>query len=541
MTRIPSSLAAAAPTDRPAERAASPATGAPFRAVLSAAGGPGTPRPADDVAAAGAPFRAVLSAAGGPATPPPAGDVPTAGAMAAARHRHAALGLADAAQPTATLAAQLAPDGLALDLPALAAGATSDAATDPAAAGLAAATGDPVIAGSPGVPQAATTAIPARMTADSSDVDSPVAAWLAAAVGRAIGSIGGAARSSTAGTSRASGSATAATGGSGRSSTTAASTTATTAATTTAAATTAAATTAAATTAAATTAAATTAAATTAAASTATAAAAGSNAVVNAAASSVANAAAGGAAAVPPTVNAATASSAGAAIPARPAGAPIATNLGPDGSGSAYSAAAAAATAAKLAPDADLATTPLSPLEQAVHELIGRIAERDPGRPRAARPGATDAVDDAAAETPPLHALASPHLAIAGSGRELAAEPSQAGTRASLQPAEPPANPSHVHLVLDDGPDRVVVTVAVRGSDIRVALRASDDTTTAALTRNAASLDHAMRARGLALGELTTEHDPSDRRSSGERQPPGERQPRPRPDHPDAEPFELED
>jgi hypothetical protein len=88
--------------------------------------------------------------------------------------------------------------------------------------------------------------------------------------------------------------------------------------------------------------------------------------------------------------------------------------------------------------------------------------------------------------------------------------------------------------VLDDGPDRVVVTVAVRGSDIRVALRASDDATTAALARNAGSLDHAMRARGLALGELTAEHEPR------ERQQPKDHQPRERRE-PDAEPFELED
>jgi hypothetical protein len=88
--------------------------------------------------------------------------------------------------------------------------------------------------------------------------------------------------------------------------------------------------------------------------------------------------------------------------------------------------------------------------------------------------------------------------------------------------------------VLDDGPERTVVTVAVRGSEVRVALRASDEATAASLARNAASLDHAMRARGLALGELTTEREPGDQRPSRDPEPRERRAP-------DAEPFELED
>jgi hypothetical protein len=176
----------------------------------------------------------------------------------------------------------------------------------------------------------------------------------------------------------------------------------------------------------------------------------------------------------------------------------------------------------------------LTPLEQAVHELIGRLAEHDPAHPRTAKPPAASPTAPATAELSSLRAVASPHAtATAAPGREIAAsEPARAA--APVQPPEPPANPSHVHLVLDDGPDRVVVTVAVRGSDIRVALRASDDATTAALARNAASLDHAMRARGLALGELTTEHEPR------EHEQPRDPQPRER-QEPDAEPFELED
>jgi len=99
---------------------------------------------------------------------------------------------------------------------------------------------------------------------------------------------------------------------------------------------------------------------------------------------------------------------------------------------------------------------------------------------------------------------------------------------------EPPANPSHVHLVLEDGPERVVATVAVRGSEVHVALRAHDDATAAALARNAASLDHAMRARGLALGEMTTDREPHDQR------PPRDPEPRERPAR-DGERFTLEE
>jgi hypothetical protein len=98
--------------------------------------------------------------------------------------------------------------------------------------------------------------------------------------------------------------------------------------------------------------------------------------------------------------------------------------------------------------------------------------------------------------------------------------------------AEQPMPASHLHLVLDDGPERVVVTVAVRGSDVHVALRASDDLVSANLARNAGVLDHAMRARGLVLAELQTDTPPE--RERRDREPPPE-------PHRHAEPFELEE
>jgi hypothetical protein len=86
-----------------------------------------------------------------------------------------------------------------------------------------------------------------------------------------------------------------------------------------------------------------------------------------------------------------------------------------------------------------------------------------------------------------------------------------------------PAPTSHVHLVIDDGGGRVVVTVAVRGNDVNVALRGGDDATTASLARNAGSLDHAMRARGLDLSEFTAE--PDRRSAKQEHQEPERRDP----------------
>lgn len=82
-------------------------------------------------------------------------------------------------------------------------------------------------------------------------------------------------------------------------------------------------------------------------------------------------------------------------------------------------------------------------------------------------------------------------------------------TTAVREPAPLPENPnpSHVNLVLDDGAERVVVTVAVRGNEVHAMVRGGDDQTAAAIARNAASLDHALRAGGLDLASFTSERD----------------------------------
>jgi hypothetical protein len=158
---------------------------------------------------------------------------------------------------------------------------------------------------------------------------------------------------------------------------------------------------------------------------------------------------------------------------------------------------------------------PMTPLERAVHELLEQIDEHE---------DVPAAVPEAPA--PPATLAAAP-AEIRDAPREQPAVPA-----ARIDAPSPITPQSHVHLVLDDGPERVVVTVAVRGSDVHVALRANDDLVSANLARNAAVLDHAMRARGLVLAELATDTPPERQRRDREPPPPPRR---------NTEPFELEE
>jgi len=112
-----------------------------------------------------------------------------------------------------------------------------------------------------------------------------------------------------------------------------------------------------------------------------------------------------------------------------------------------------------------------TPLEQAIHDLLSR-APSEPAR-----------VDAPAAAAGPAEPTVQPEL---------------------------PA-PSHLHLVMGEGDDRMVLTVAVRGSDVHVAMR-GDDHIAAGLARNAAFLDDALRGRGMALAELQAHAEPEHRR-----------------------------
>lgn len=163
-----------------------------------------------------------------------------------------------------------------------------------------------------------------------------------------------------------------------------------------------------------------------------------------------------------------------------------------------------AKTIAIAKPPLAVPVTPLTPLEQAVQTLIAEIAEREEHAPSSTT--SEQPLPVAFSVDAPKLAL-DPARAVAPviGPREIAAQPES-------------HNPSHVHLVIDDGMERVVVTVAVRGSDVNIAMRGTDDATTAALARNAGTLDHAMRGRGLDLQSFVADQQQDRREAQRERQ-----------------------
>jgi len=157
---------------------------------------------------------------------------------------------------------------------------------------------------------------------------------------------------------------------------------------------------------------------------------------------------------------------------------------------------------------------PTTPLEQAVHDLIDRLRDGSDKAPahdaptEPALPGtmmAAAAIDDAPGKPVPAPAAVR--------------EPT---------PAEQQVSTSHVHLVIDDG-ERLVLTVAVRGSEVIAHVRGDNEATAAALARNAGVLDESLRARGLNLAELQTgrDHAEPERRPHHQQNEPRER-PQPR-------------
>jgi hypothetical protein len=212
---------------------------------------------------------------------------------------------------------------------------------------------------------------------------------------------------------------------------------------------------------------------------------------------------------------------------------------------SAPASASGAPVDARRAPDAP-ADAPLTPLEQAVHELLSGTATdtgddaSDPDASRASddptpERASVDALTAAASQNAPQTQPTSQPAPVAGAPALIHAAPV-----AHVQLAEQlAASASHVHLVVDDGGQRVVMTVAMRGNEVNVALRTSDDHTAAALARNAGALDDAMRARGLSLGQLDAEHDRSQHREPERQSNTYGRDREPEPQH--DEPFELEE
>lgn len=164
-----------------------------------------------------------------------------------------------------------------------------------------------------------------------------------------------------------------------------------------------------------------------------------------------------------------------------------------------------------------------TPLERAVQELIAQLPA-EPAPPTDNEPPADELADDREPSDGESVVVDVPTLHVA---HEPAPPPTHAPTAkpaATLAVREPTPlpehpNPSHVHLVMEDGAERVVVTVAVRGTEVNVGLRASDGEVAAALARNAATLDHALRARGLDLAGFSAERDRSHDHEDREREP----------------------
>ncbi|MEP6860932.1 MAG: flagellar hook-length control protein FliK [Deltaproteobacteria bacterium] len=135
---------------------------------------------------------------------------------------------------------------------------------------------------------------------------------------------------------------------------------------------------------------------------------------------------------------------------------------------------------------------PMTPLEQAVHDLLSELADKKSPPSDTAMMGATFQLAPTSSVLAPISAT--PDVQPTG----------------PIAPAPPPAelvSQNHAHLVFDDPNGRVVMTVAVRGSEVNVSVRATDDSTAAALARNAASLDDAMRGRGLQLAQFAAQRD----------------------------------
>jgi hypothetical protein len=132
---------------------------------------------------------------------------------------------------------------------------------------------------------------------------------------------------------------------------------------------------------------------------------------------------------------------------------------------------------------------PLTPLEQAVHDVLSKLDHKEAAKPEVA---------DVAMQ------LAPPTMIVAPSSS------TEIKNTAPIAPTPQPqelVSQNHAHLVIDDPNGRVVMTVAIRGSEVNVSVRASDDSTAAALARNAGSLEEAMRGRGLQLAQFDSQRD----------------------------------
>ena len=150
-------------------------------------------------------------------------------------------------------------------------------------------------------------------------------------------------------------------------------------------------------------------------------------------------------------------------------------------------------------------------LERTVRDFVGRVLAERPRRRRASQFS-----DDGAAAPLGLREDRIP------SGLRIEAEPAPrdvsahkgSGARESSEVrgktfAGSENDVQRLRLIIGEDANRVVVTVAVRGDTVDVAMRCNDEAIVAALGRNLGTLDHALRARGLALGAGRAERNPS--------------------------------
>ncbi len=169
--------------------------------------------------------------------------------------------------------------------------------------------------------------------------------------------------------------------------------------------------------------------------------------------------------------------------------------VAPQGSGAMIQQSAAAATQqVAQAAAAPPVLPPMTPLEQAVHDLIDQLRDTREDKEPGSEPLTLDAAPVAPAVFAPIE------------HRDVSAPAPLAPVRELDIEQQQPLNPSHVHLVIDEA-ERIVVTVAVRGDNVTAHIRGGDDTTAAAFARNAATLDTAMRARGLQLTDFQASRD----------------------------------
>ncbi|HEY0251399.1 MAG TPA: flagellar hook-length control protein FliK [Kofleriaceae bacterium] len=140
------------------------------------------------------------------------------------------------------------------------------------------------------------------------------------------------------------------------------------------------------------------------------------------------------------------------------------------------------------------AEPPLTPLEQAVMELLSEKKD--------AKESDSEAAPVQVSVPVALHLPDAPSV-----------EPAAPVARVHEQPQEL-VSQNHAHLVFDDPNGRIVMTVAVRGNEVNVTMRSNDDGTTNALARNAATLEDAMRTRGLQLADFSAQRDLAREQSS---------------------------